>query len=144
MGDDEGEFDRYNAIVAAVLAKLLRNGGLRRTDLSWVEFPEVRPALVSSNDFEEMFSDTIFWLRDEGYIRVGDSYGGTENESRFPDCVLTAACLVALNQKIEALDGASGRDILLSNSGGTPAGSYTKAGSLLGGILGGFTKSISG
>lgn len=142
-GDDV--IGRYSEVVAAILNALASNG-LKRQEFSSVEFYEKLPHIALSHaEFAEIFFDIMQWLRDEGFIRFEQSSGGTEeDEVCFYGCAPTSLCLSVLNRPIESLGGRSGRQVLSANSSGEiTASTWVKAGSLFGGLLGGFTKSIS-
>ena len=142
--DGGGALGRYSELVAGILSILIESG-LKRLSLSSEDLWETHPSLASNpNDFDSMFVDTLTWLRDEGYVRFESFVGGTNGETCVAGLAPTALCLQLLEQRIPALDNKSGRVIIEeARSSDTPAAAYVRAGSLLGGLMGGFTKAIS-
>jgi hypothetical protein len=131
--------------VAAEILNALASKGLKRQELSSKVFYEkLSHIAISPAEFAEVFYDTAQWLRDEGYIRFEQTSFGTEDEECLYGCVPTSLCLAVLDKRIESLGDRSGREVLrANNSGEITASMWVKAGSLFGGLLGGFTKSIS-
>lgn len=138
------EIGKYSELTAAVLQTVI-SGGLQRQTLCAETFFEALPHLAESLDeFDNMFVDTIIWLRNEGYIRCDDGYDGTEGESCFDAVAPTSRCLAAMEVRIDALGGiTAGQVLTANNSGEASASNYVKAGSLFGGLFGGLIKSLS-
>jgi hypothetical protein len=135
-------FQPYNEMIAAILAEL-QAFGLRPQDFSSAEF-EGRATLADNGDLDDLFVDTVTWLRDEGLVRLDGFYSGTEDESVAGRMVLTAKALHYLKAPLDALGGETPGAVLAKNkSGDTSVSNWIKLGSFLGSGLGGFTKSIS-
>ncbi len=138
------EIGKYSELTAAILQTII-SGGLRRQTLSAENLFEALPHLAKNlEEFDDMFVDTMIWLRNEGYIRCDEGYEGTEGESCFDAVAPTSRCLAAMEVKIEALGGMTAGQVLTANkSGEVSASNYVKAGSLFGGLFGGLIKSLS-
>jgi hypothetical protein len=137
--------EAHSAIVAAILRHLLK-GGISRADLTVDQFrPDIRAAgYPEPADFEGMFSDIMIWLRDEGIIRVGQLIGSGEGEEFFKDCVITGRGMDMLRRKADVLGGRTAADVIMSTEDqSASAPQLVKLGGLIGGVLGGFTKSVS-
>jgi hypothetical protein len=152
MGRSEDEprswpdnLEAQSAIVAAILRHLLK-GGIMRSDLSVDQF---RPDILAAGypepaDFEGMFSDIMVWLKDEGIIRSGQVTGDGNNGDLFIDCVITGHGLDLLRRKADVLGGQTAADVIMSTrDNDAPASVLVKFGGLIGGVLGGFTKTAS-
>lgn len=123
-------------IVAAIVAHLAERG-VQRTNFS-VE--DVGLELTEDND--KLFSDALRWLSDEGIIRSNERYDtvdGTENETIAIAFTLTSFGFDLLQNRFEG-DLKLGAAIQQAKDG---SGGYSNIGDLIGGILGGFTKTIS-
>jgi hypothetical protein len=97
-----------------------------------------RHILPSGRSFSEMLSYTIGWLNSEDYIKSHGSFPG-ERVS------LTTKGLAAMNAVPSGLKGNIGVQLIKAVAQ-TPASGLNLSGigDLVGGIFGGFTKSISG
>jgi hypothetical protein len=133
----------FNGIVGQVLAQL------------YVQFPVVvdidRQAIANSfgvegnkwgahklpsgKSFADVFAGTLGWLKHENYIV---SFGGHPAER----VMLTEKGLGALNAIPEGLSATVGSSLVTATSEGTR--DLSKIGDLVGGLIGGFTKSITG
>jgi hypothetical protein len=137
--------EAQSAIVAAILRRLLK-GGISRADLSVGEFrPDIRAAgYPEPADFEGLFSDIIDWLRDEGMIRIGQISEDDNGNDFFINCVITGHGMEVLRRKVDILDGATAADVIMSTKDhDASASQLVKIGGLIGGVIGGFTKSVS-
>jgi hypothetical protein len=140
----ENRLEVHNELIAKILNRLIKNG-LARIEMSSEEFlPDFAGRGIDDEDFDDHFADVLTWLQAEGFIRFEAMYGGTDGETCVSSCCLTGQALAVLDQKVEALGGITAKEAFLaSEKPGSPAANYVKAGSLLGGIMGGFTKAIS-
>ena len=141
----ESNLGIYSELTAAILQRVV-SGGLKRQTLSSEDVYKELPHLASTLEaFDEMFVDTLMWLRDERYVRFLHFNGGTRDETCAQDLVPTALCLAAMDVRIDALEGKTAGQVLAANTKGeVSAGSYIKAGSFLGGMFGGVIKSLGG
>lgn len=133
-------------VTAAILRRLL-SGGITRATLSVDDFrSDCREAgYPEPADLEGLFDDLMAWLRDEGVIRFETAYQGTDGETIFEGCVITGYGIGLLRRKADVFDGRSPADVIMtSKSDGGPVAPYVKYGGLLGGVIGGFTKTLSG
>lgn len=126
---------RSNVVFAKIL-QLAKEHGVSHWSLSF-------DALQLDDEFRTFFFPCVEWLEAEGLIRVG-SYARTLGgyaEGSISNISLTARGMAVLGQKIVL----SGEEMTLSEevrrvSAGEK--SYSGIGDFIGGILGGFTKSI--
>ncbi|MCY0094597.1 hypothetical protein [Hoeflea ulvae] len=83
------------------------------------------------------------WLEKEGAITFQEQIAGTAGESGFGGVQLTSLGLTLLSSDTgEELPGATIKETLSRDTSLAPT-IYTKIGALFGGLLGGFTKTIS-
>jgi hypothetical protein len=152
MGRSEDEsrawpdnLEAQGSVVAAILRELLMNGILRvelgvdqfREDIRNAGYPE-------GADFERLFSDMVIWLRDEGVIRFGQITDDGNGGDYFIDCVLTGSGMDLLRRKADVFGGMSAAEVIMSPPDkNASAAQLAKLGSLIGGVIGGFTKSIA-
>ena len=137
--------EAQSAIVAAILRRLLK-GGITRADLSVDQFrPDISAAgYPEPADFEGMFSDIMVWLKDEGIIRIGQVTDDGQGGDFFTDCVITGHGMDLLRRKADVLGGATAADVIMSTKErDASASQLVRLGGLIGGILGGYTKSAS-
>jgi hypothetical protein len=133
-------------VIAAILRRLL-SGGISRATLSVDDF---RPDCVEAGypepaDLQGLFDDLMSWLRDEGMLRFESAYQGTDGETIFDGCVITGYGIRVLRQKSDVFDGRSPADVIMKhNADGGSVTPYVKYGGLLGGVIGGITKTLSG
>jgi hypothetical protein len=91
-----------------------------------------------------MFSDIMIWLKDEGIIRTGQIASDGSGGDFFTDCVITGHGMDLLRRKTDVLGGAAAADVIMSTKErDASASQLVKLGGLIGGVLGGFTKSAS-
>ncbi len=126
---------RSYELIGRILAMLVLSG-LRGQHLSPKQFEA-----ADRDDFLH-FMDVMRWLRNEGLVTTGEPLlNGT-----FPSVQLTARGIAAVEVgQFDAAAGRSVRETVESKpEGGLPADTYSKIGSFVGGLLGGFTQSVSG
>lgn len=143
--ESENALKLHGAVAAAILGKLLQ-GGISRTEISFLDFHQTFSDLkiIPESDAENLFSDVIEWLSAEGIIRFDNGYAGTKNEEIFQDCVITAKGFAILQSGSEILGGRTPADVIhQTNKLGASHSDNSKLGSLFGGFFGGFIKSIS-
>jgi hypothetical protein len=92
--------------------------------------------LVSGQSFNEMLAHTIGWLNDQDYIKAFGSHPSQR-------VVLTDLGLRAMNAIPSALDQSIG-SALKNEADKGPSRDMSKIGDFVGGVFGGFTKSMSG
>ena len=121
-------------ILVAKIVKCLAQNGVRSVELQTTDFFPTADQL-SIDDFME----TIRWLRQEGIVRTDEIPRFLFNHPNMKvRCVLTAFGFALLDQKFRNADNL-GQAIEKVNASGV---GYSNIGDLIGGILGGFTKSI--
>ena len=124
-----------STMIVAKLVNLLAENGLARTAVASRNF------LPTGADQEkiQLFADTVKWHEDEGVVRDHDSYA--DGHGGFvDDLVLTSRGFWLLEQKLSG-------DLTLGSAISKVAKSEPMTagiGDFVGGILGGFTKSIAG
>jgi hypothetical protein len=134
------KLELHNELIARIFSVLLK-GGVARVDFCSndealrVEGLEADPA----RDFIEV----LVWLQNEGFVRHKSFHGGEGGEACVTMCCLTGMALAALNQQVSALGMTAAEVVRESEKPGSPASTYVRAGSLIGGMMGGFTKAIS-
>ncbi|MGY3082143.1 hypothetical protein ACVWZZ_008551 [Bradyrhizobium sp. LM6.10] len=134
-----------SAIVAAILRELLK-AGIARSELSVDQFrADIREAgYPEPADFEGLFGDIMIWLKDESIIRFETVTGDGRGGEVFLDVVITGHGMNLLGKRIDALNGASAADVIMETKDkNASAPQLVKLGGLIGGIIGGFTKSAS-
>jgi hypothetical protein len=91
--------------------------------------------LASGRSFDDVLRHSVAWLYDEGYIR---SNGLTAYEGM----TLTQKGLAALNAVPQGLSATVGSSLVEATS--DSGRNWSGVGDLVGGVIGGFTKSITG
>ncbi|WP_291735190.1 hypothetical protein [Leisingera sp. F5] len=123
-------------LVIAKILELLMDWGIQETQLEFTE-------LGLSEDYASHFFPCVEWLRDEGIIRTGkiSKYLDGNAAGIVSSPVLTSYGLAALGHKVKVgeIEEQLSQAVKDVSSGGK---SYSQIGDLVGGILGGFTKSI--
>jgi hypothetical protein len=89
--------------------------------------------LQSGRSFDVVFAHSLNWLSNEGFVR---SFGALA----FEKVTLTTKGLAALNAIPQGLSTTIGSTLATNAS----AGNLSGVGDLIGGMIGGFTKSITG
>ncbi|MGV8988631.1 MAG: hypothetical protein ACOH2H_20400 [Cypionkella sp.] len=124
-----------SAIMVAKLVNQLSENGLAKTEVASRDFlPE-----GADQKQIQLFADTVKWLQDEGVVRDHDSYADGLGGIVF-DLVLTSRGFWLLDQKFSG-------DLTLGSAISKVAKNEPMTaglGDFVGGILGGFTKSITG
>lgn len=126
--------EQSGVLISRLLTRLADNGVVGE-ELSTYDLFDHPP----SNDDVRLYVDTILWLEAEGVIRTdGGSQGGRSNELVY-EIVLTSFGFSLLEKKLDG-DLSLGSAAKKVASGGPNLAGF---GDLVGGILGGFTKSVS-
>lgn len=129
-------------IVGRILSKLA-GGGLRRIDLWPVDLFELHYLDEEWVELDQHFYDVMTWLEKEGAITFQEQIAGTVGESGFGGVQLTSLGIKLLSSDTgEELPGGTIKETLSQDASLAPT-IYTKIGALFGGLLGGFTKTIS-
>lgn len=129
--------ERSNLVLAKVL-DLAMQKGIQEWQLAFKD-------LGLSAEHEGHFYPCVHWLEAEGLIRVGNyarTMGGAANGAIF-NIVLTSRGLAVLGQEVSV----EGKNEVLSDTVRKVSEGkvdYHRIGDAIGGILGGFIKSISG
>ncbi|MEY8827951.1 hypothetical protein AB9K34_06000 [Sedimentitalea sp. XS_ASV28] len=129
--------EKSERMVASIVA-FLAERGVERTDFS---VAEIGFELTREND--QLFSDAMIWLSAEGIIRSNDRIdyvAGKDNETVAISFSLTSFGFKLLSETYEG-ELTLGQAVSKTNSSGV---GYANVGNLLGGLLGSFTKSVSG
>jgi hypothetical protein len=90
-------------------------------------------ALQSSRPFTEVFAHSLNWLSNEGYVR-------SAGPLPYEQVTLTTKGLAALNAVPQGLSTTIGSTLATNAS----AGNWSGVGDLVGRIMGGFTKRVTG
>ena len=126
-------------MIGRILAKLIL-GGLSRQTVSWKDVKQPQPDGTGDLRY---FVDVMHWLQNEGIITYHKAVTLTGD---FKLVQLTSKGLAAVENGTygEGAEPTSIRAIVESTpDDGLTSPTYGKIGSLIGGMLGGFTKSIS-
>lgn len=127
--------EKTEIIVAKILSRLAENGTSKCT----VDVPYIDPENTLEID-KKAFLDALDWLESEGLIRCGRGWLGLVGRD---DCVLTSYGFAVLGQPFgKGKEPATVEEeaARIDRSNGLDGG---KVGDFLGGLIGGFTKSIS-
>lgn len=100
---------------------------------SAMSVPSSTHALQSGRPFTQVFAHTLNWLSNEGYVR---SAGPLVHEN----VTLTTKGLATLNAVPQGLSASVGSTLATNAS----AGNWSSVGDLVGGIIGGVTKTLAG
>jgi hypothetical protein len=98
-----------------------------------VSAPSSSHVLPSGKSFTEVFAHSLNWLRNEGYVRSGGFPYGDQVK-------LTTKGLATLNAVPQGLSTTVGSTLATNAS----SRDWSSVGDVVGGIIGGFTKSLSG
>jgi hypothetical protein len=137
------ELDKLFEVIGRIFVTLLR-GGLRKQDLEygalWRNLSSSEQELYQDlYDFARLFNDTVMWMEREQLIRF-DTMISDSPASRFFGVQLTshglAIAIEPNGDQRETIQKQAARGELSTSV-------YTNIGSIVGGMLGGFTKSIS-
>ena len=126
--------EKSEVVVASILAKVLQYG-LQNANL---EFDD----LNLENEYASFFPTSIDWLVSEGLIRVESHQTMLNGSSTALGITLTSRGFAAMGQKINGTAGEIVVSDVVKQVAESTAG-YTGLGDFIGGILGGFTKSMS-
>ncbi|MGY3458951.1 hypothetical protein ACVWW5_004401 [Bradyrhizobium sp. LM3.4] len=108
------------------------------------ELTSEKPATQSPPTSKVCFGDIMIWLKDESIIRFETVTGDGRGGEVFLDVVITGHGMNLLGKRIDALNGASAADVIMETKDkNASAPQLVKLGGLIGGIIGGFTKSAS-
>ncbi|TAV18922.1 hypothetical protein [Rhizobium ruizarguesonis] len=136
--------DNHYEIMGRILAHLIKVG-LRR-----VEFTEDDAYKILSNGIETdedlpvIFADILRWMLEENLIRSGRIHLMMDSSYIFQDVQLTSRGIAAVQAK--PTDPSLGESVEETVAGNDEldASTYTKIGSFVGGLMGGFTQALSG
>lgn len=119
-------------MISRIVARLAEQGVARR-DLKVVEL-EYEPTRENAL----LFIDAMKWLHDEGVVRLSEGHAFTQDGTAQRVC-LTSYGYALLAQRF---DGSMTLAVAIQKTNASGSG-FSGLGDLVGGILGGFTKSIS-
>jgi hypothetical protein len=116
--------------------------GLMRVDLESSDVFDIMTERWGDEDVViQTFADVVHWMNDEGIIRIR-TVQGFDHGFCFSGVQLTAKGLAIIGVRQES-NGDSIKKIVESKPG-LDSAAYGKIGELVGGLLGGFTKSMAG
>jgi hypothetical protein len=132
----------HNELVGRIAAFLIEKG-LRRVDL---EPSDAFPIMVETRGDEEealaTFFDVLHWMRDEGFIRVGQvqstGFGEIWNAVQ-----LTSKAIAGIRLPQENLGGETIEKTVTENKEKLDGATFHKIADALGGFVGGITKSMT-
>lgn len=144
-GSDVSRMDYHYETIGRVLSHLVGQG-LGRVDLDPSDAFEIMAHTIGDEDeVLKTFSDVLHWMHDEGLIRTTSIQGLTDTAYAFNGVQLTSRGIAIVQAKPNDPElGESIERTVAQARGNLEASFFTKAGSFVGGLLGGFTKSISG
>ena len=125
--------ERSERVVSAIVAFLMEQG-FKDGSLSF-------DSLNLDDEHRSFFDTSVRWLLDEGIIRAVNHIEVIKGTSELDRPVLTSKGFLLLNQRVDFMEGAERVGEVVKKTA-LNEGSYSKLGSLIGGVLGGFTKSI--
>lgn len=130
------------ALIGFILAELYKNG-LRSRNFTKDDFIQ-----FSSDLDKRLLVDIVIWMCEEKLIYMRIDLGKNVRARAKAQVGMKVEELQLSSKGIQLLKNSEAKDLLqLINmqppTSETPMSSYTKLGSLIGGLLGGFTKSIS-
>jgi len=138
------KMDFHNEVMGRILAYLIEQG------LSRVNFvPQQVPTILGGGDIKDAglqrtFADVVQWMTDEGLVRVRAVSFDMSGAASFMGVQLTSRGIAVIQAKPDDPDLGESieQKVTEKREGGLDAHTFTKIGSMVGGILGGFTKSI--
>jgi hypothetical protein len=133
MTADRSNLEKTELVIAKILSVLMENG-LKESTL-------VFRTLDLSDDYEPFFKTCFLWLIDEGLVRSRTNILSIGSAFHAYDPVLTAKGFAVLGSKLLFKDGQVALASVVEDKA-TDSGMYTGIGDFLGGLLGGYTKSI--
>jgi hypothetical protein len=90
--------------------------------------------LPSGRPFSEVLASSLNWLTEEGYIR-------SRGPGSYEEVALTQKALAALNAVPQGLSASVGTSLVMATGGSGQ--NWSGIGDLVGGVIGGFTKTIT-
>jgi hypothetical protein len=120
-------------VIAKILSVLMENG-LKESLLSF-------RSLDLSDEYEPFFKTSFLWLIDEALVRSSTNIESITSAFHAYDPVLTAKGFAILGSKLQVRDGQVALAEVVEEKASN-SGTYTGIGDFLGGLLGGFTKSM--
>ena len=136
MAKPEPVLVQSEQIIAAIV-RYLAEQGVKRQDFSLEDLN--LPGHVD----DDLFGDALLWLEGEGIVRntvTHEFYLGQNGRTMASGFTLTSLGFSLLNEKIDG-DLTLGSAIKQTSESGQ---GYANVGQLIGGLLGSFTKSVSG
>lgn len=130
--------DNHNQIVGRIIVYLVDNDPIGVTLTS--QHIMVDTHLLDGN-FDKKFSDIVLWMERENLIYIKSKYPLISGICLFGEIGLTAKGLNIVQGVVGGLDGTISK--ITADKSEMTSSAYGKIGSLVGGILGGFTQAIS-
>jgi hypothetical protein len=126
-----------------VLAYLVERG-VGRVNIGTRDVMEIMTHRIGDDhEVTKTFTDVLHWMLAEGLIRVANKSETIKGELLLINAQLTSLGIGIVQAKVEDPDIGETIEKTVARGNLEPA-AYTKIGSFVGGVLGGFTKSISG
>ena len=129
----QSNLEKTELVIAKILSLLMENG-LKESMLSF-------GSIDLSSDYEPFFKTSFLWLIDEGLVRSRTNMESITSAFHAYDPVLTAKGFSVLGSKLQFHGGKVALAAIVEDKAAN-AGMYTGVGDFLGGLLGGFTKSV--
>jgi len=133
MGELQSNLAKSELVLAKILT-LLMEQGLKGSMLTF-------RSLNLEPDYEPFFKICFLWLVDEGLVRAKDNQESITSVFHVYDPVLTGKGFSVMGSRLQ-VDGETVRIAKVVEDRAANATGYTGLGDFLGGVLGGFTKSI--
>lgn len=133
---------RHYEIIGRILSFLV-NQGLRRIDFDPSGASEIMESSESDDEFMKTFTDVLRWMHEEGLIRAANISETMDGVAFFIGVQLTAKGIAVI--QADPGDPELGTSIekrVTETRGSLDASVFTKIGSFVGGMLGGFTKAV--
>lgn len=143
--DEKTNLEYHYETIGRILAFLVEKG-LRRIDLDESNAMEIMTERWGSEEeVTATFADSLYWMYSEGLIHVGKISFDFSYSYNFNGVQLSSKGIAVIKQNPNDPSlGGSIEKKLKENSGDLDPSVYQKIGSFVGGVLGGFTQSISG
>ena len=134
MDANQSNLAKTELVLARILA-LLMEQGLKGSTLTF-------GSLNLDPEYEPFFKTCFLWLIDEGLVRSRTNLESISSAFHSYDPVLTARGFAVLGSNLRVNDGQVSLAKIVEDKAAS-SGMYTGVGDFLGGLFGGFTKSIS-
>jgi hypothetical protein len=134
MDANQSNLAKSELVLARILSLLMEHG-LKGSTLTF-------GSLNLDSDYEPYFKTCFLWLLDEGLVRSRTNLESISSVFHAYDPVLTAKGFSFLGSHLQVDNGQVSLAKIVEDKASS-TGMYTGVGDFLGGLFGGFTKSIS-